>query len=155
MGTLKYFLTDAVKPKETVHQLYFIGAFLQEKVKNKVFVNFECRYADHFPLYSSYFGRALRLLKYMYGMTNSRKLFADELTEWFIEQGFIRSQCQMSIYYKCALDGTNIVVLYYVDDCVYWYTSKDLGKWLVETIENKVHVKFLGYSNWFMSIRIS
>ena len=29
MGTLKYFLADATKHKARVHQLYFIGAFLQ------------------------------------------------------------------------------------------------------------------------------
>ena len=41
----------------------------------------------------------------MYGMTNSGKLFADELTEWLIEEVFIQSKCQMSIYYKYATDG--------------------------------------------------
>ena len=56
-------------------------------------------------------------------MTNSGKLFADELTEWLLEAGFIQSQCQMSIYYKYAPDGSKIVVLSYVDDCVYWYTN--------------------------------
>ena len=35
--TLKYFLVDADKHKARVHQLNFIGAFLQAKVKNRVF----------------------------------------------------------------------------------------------------------------------
>ena len=56
-------------------------------------------------------------------MNNSWKLFSDELTEWLFEAGFIQSQCQMSIYYNYALDGSKIVVLSYVDDCVYWYTN--------------------------------
>ena len=64
----------------------------------------------------------------MYGMTNSGKLFADELTERLLEAGFIQSQCQMSIYYKYAPYASKIVVLYYVDDCVYCYTYEDLGK---------------------------
>ena len=64
----------------------------------------------------------------MYVMTNSGKLFADELTEWLIEAGFIKSQSQMSIYSKYAPDGEKSVVLSYVDDCVYWYTSEYLGK---------------------------
>ena len=68
----------------------------------------------------------MRLLKYMYGMTNSGKLFADELTEWLLEADFIQSKCQMSIYYKYAPDGTKIVVLSYVDDCVCWYTFEAL-----------------------------
>ena len=42
----------------------------------------------------------------MYVMTNSGKLFADELTEWLLETGFIQSQCKMSIYYKYEPYGT-------------------------------------------------
>ena len=88
-------------------------------------------------------------------MTKSGKLFADELTEWLLEAGLIQSQCQMSIYYKYAPDGSKIVVLSYVDDCVYWYTNEDLGKWFVDTLGKRLHVNFLGYAHWFMSIRIS
>ena len=86
----------------------------------------------------------------MYGMTNSGKLFADELTEWLLEAGLIQSQCQMSIYYKYAPDGSKIVVLSYVDDCVYWYTNEYLGKWFVDTLGKILHVKLFGYSYWFM-----
>ena len=80
MRTLKYFLVDASKHKERFHQLDFIGAFLQAKVKNRVFVKLDIRYTYNFLEYANYFGIALRLLKSMYGMTNSGKLFADELT---------------------------------------------------------------------------
>ena len=37
MRTLKYFLSYAAKHKSRVHQLDFIGAFLQAKVNNRVF----------------------------------------------------------------------------------------------------------------------
>ena len=40
----------------------------------------DSRYADSFQEYLNYFGRALILLKYMYGMNKFGKLFADELT---------------------------------------------------------------------------
>ena len=61
----------------------------------------------------------------------------------------------MSIYYKYAPDGSKIVVLSYVDDCVYWYTNEYPGKWFVDTLGNIFHMEFLGYAHWFMSIRIS
>ena len=48
MSNLKYFLADAAKNKAKVHQLDFIGAFLQAKVKNIVFVKLDMRYADYF-----------------------------------------------------------------------------------------------------------
>ena len=49
MRTLKYFLVDAVKHKEIVHQLDFIVAFLQAKFNNRLFVKLDSRYADYFP----------------------------------------------------------------------------------------------------------
>ena len=75
MRNLKYLLADAAKHKARVHQLDFIGAFLQAKVKNRFFVKLDIRYTDYFPEYAKYFGRALIFLKSMYGMTNSGKLF--------------------------------------------------------------------------------
>ena len=55
----------------------------------------------------------------------------------------------MSIYYKYEPYGTNIVVLSYVDNCVYWYNSGALVKWFVDTLGKRFHVKFLGYAHWF------
>ena len=60
----------------------------------------------------------------------------------------------MSIYYKYAPYVSKKFVLYYVDDCVYWYTSEALGKWFVDTLRKIFHMKLLGYAHWFMSIRI-
>ena len=52
MRTLKYFLADAEKRKARVHQIDFIGAFLQAKVKDRVLVKLDIRYADYFPGYA-------------------------------------------------------------------------------------------------------
>ena len=52
----------------------------------------------------------------------------------------------MSIYYKYAPDESKIVVLSYVDDCVYWYISEALGKWFVDTLGKRFHVNLLGYA---------
>ena len=60
----------------------------------------------------------------------------------------------MSIYYKYAPDGTNIVVLSYIYECVDWYTSEALGEFFVDDLGNRLCVNFLGYVNWFVSIRI-
>ena len=61
----------------------------------------------------------------------------------------------MSIYYKYAPYVSKIVVLSYVDDCVYWYKNEDIGKWFFDHLGKRLHVNFLGYAHWFMSIRIS
>ena len=40
----------------------------------------------------------------------------------------------MSIYYKYAPDVSKIVILSYVDDCVYCYNNEVTGKWFVDTL---------------------
>ena len=60
----------------------------------------------------------------------------------------------MSIYYKYAPDGINIVALSYVDDCAYWYTYETIGKWFMDTLGNILYVKLLGYAHRLMSISI-
>ena len=79
MRNLKYFLADETKHKSIAHQLDSIGAFFQEQIKNRVFVKLVIKYTEYFAEYEKYFGRALILLKSMYRMTNSGKVFADEL----------------------------------------------------------------------------
>ena len=47
------------------------------------------------------------------------------------------------------------VVLSYVGDCFYWYTSESLVKIFLGALGNRFHMNFLVYSHWFMSIIIS
>ena len=61
MKTLKYFLADAIIYKARVNNIDFIGVLLQAKVKNRVFVKLDIRFADYFTEYSSYLGKSLRL----------------------------------------------------------------------------------------------
>ena len=92
----------------------------------------------------------------MYGMTYSGKSFSYELTNWLIDEGFFnQSKSKISIYYKYAPYGFGLVLLYCVDDWLYWYTYEELGKWFVDTLGKIFHVNFLGYAHWFMSIRTS
>ena len=63
MRSLRYLLADAAKHKARVHQLDFIGEFLQAKVKNRVFVKLDMRYVDYFPEYAQYFWKILKIVE--------------------------------------------------------------------------------------------
>ena len=86
MSYLKYFLLYATKRKARVHQLGFIGAFIQANIKHKVFLKLDSRYVEYFPWHDKYFERTMRLKKSMYGMTNPRNIFSDELKNWLIDE---------------------------------------------------------------------
>ena len=70
-------------------------------------------------------------------------------SNWILPQLW---QVQLEIYYKYVPDGTKIVVLSYVDECFYWYKNEALGKCFVDTSGKILHVNFLVYAHWFMSI---
>ena len=63
MITLKYLLADAAKNKARLHQLNFIGSFLQDNFKHIIFVKLDNRYVEYFLEYANYFKRPLRLNK--------------------------------------------------------------------------------------------
>ena len=79
---LKIFLADAAHLQVRVHQLDFVGAFLQAKVCSQIFVKLPAMYGSIFPEYQQYSGMPLRLLKSMYGMTLSGKYWYQELMEY-------------------------------------------------------------------------
>ena len=117
---------------------------MQAKVKNRVSSKLDIRYKYYSPEFEKYSGRALRLLKSLYSMNISGKLYANDLIELLLEAGFIQSQFQMSIYYKYTPYGSKNIFFSYVDDCVYWYINEDIGKWFVDTLEKKVPCELLG-----------
>ena len=61
----------------------------------------------------------------------------------------------MYLYYKYAIGGSKLVLLSYVNEFLYWYTSEELGKCFLGTLLKRFHLNFLGYEHWFMSVRIS
>ena len=63
MSTLNYFLADAAKHKSKVYQLDFIGAFLQAKAKNRVFLKLDIRYTYYFPEYEKVLWKSLEIVK--------------------------------------------------------------------------------------------
>ena len=72
-------------------------------------------------------------MKYMYGMNNYGKLFAGELTEWFIEEGFIQYKFQILIYYNYAPNG-KIFLFYLMLIIVYIGIHLKLSKKFLFTI---------------------
>ena len=126
---LKYILTYASKHKLRVQHLYFIELFLHANVKQGGFMKLDRIYVEYFQEYCNHFVIPLILKKSMYSMTNSGKLFSDEITNWIIDvAGIKKLKCHMCIYYKYAPGVSKLVVLSYVYYCVFWYKYEELGK---------------------------
>ena len=42
-----------------------------------------------------------------------------------------------------------------MDDCIYYYTSENLGRWFVDALGKRFNVTFLGHAHWLIIIRIT
>jgi len=116
---MKMFLADAARHKARVRQLDFIGAFLQAKVRSRVFIRMPASYGEIWPEFKPYCGVPVRLAKSMYGMTLSGKNWYVELQEWLLSEGFQQSSVIKCFFWKTFPDGSVIKMLDYVDDLLY------------------------------------
>jgi hypothetical protein len=91
--SLKMFLAHAARTKARVKQLDFVGAFLQAKMRTRMFVTIPKIYGILFPEYCQYCGVPVRLGMSMYGTTLCGKYWYLDLTEYLLELGFKPSEC--------------------------------------------------------------
>jgi hypothetical protein len=112
---LKLFLAHAARLRVWVRQLDFIGAFLQAKVRSRIFVKLPAIYGSLFPEFKQYCGVPLRLLKSLYGMTLSGKYWYQDLMEFLVSIGFTQSTVIRCLFFQKYPDGSVIFLLNYVD----------------------------------------
>ncbi len=110
--SLKMFLADAARNRCTVHQLDFVGAFLQANVRGRIFVTLPKVYGDIWPEFKEYSGRPLRLVKSMHGMTYSGKYWYLDLKEWLVEEEFTQSRASPCIFCKVFPDGSYVKLIF-------------------------------------------
>ena len=67
MRLLRCFIADAIKNKTQIFQLDFTHTFIQSDMKKRMFVILDKEYEQFCPILKKYFGRPLRLRKYLYG----------------------------------------------------------------------------------------
>jgi len=152
---LKMFLAHAARLKVRVRQLDFVGAFLQAKVCNRIFVIIPSYYASIFPEFKQYCGTPLRLLKAMYGMTLSGKFWYQDLLEFLVSLGFMQSTVIRCLFYQRYPDGSVIFILNYVDDMLYSGTSDQTLMAFELKLSERFNLELKGQAHWYLATRIT
>ena len=152
--SLKLFLANACKHGARVRQLDFVGAFLQAPMRSRVLIKIPEFYGKVFPEFSKYCGTPLLLNKSMYGQTISGKNWYDELDEWLISEGFVRSYYCPAMYVRRNTDGSITKILNYVDDMLYFCTNGNEEKNFERDLGNRFRIELKGQASWYLSVRI-
>jgi hypothetical protein len=82
------FLAHASRLNVRVCQLDFVGAFLQAKMRTRMFVTIPNIYGVLFPEFAEYYGKPVRLLMSMYGTALCGTYWYLDLLDFLKETGF-------------------------------------------------------------------
>ena len=140
MRLLKTFVASAAQEGKEIKQADFIAAFIQAKVRERVFVRLSEDLAAACPEYVQWLGRPLRLEKGLYGLTLCGKYWHIELLEYLLEIGFKQSKVDPSLMIKRDKDGNYIKLINYVDDMLYYGSSDEMEKQFVKDLRNRFNV---------------
>jgi hypothetical protein len=152
---LKMFLGHAARNQCRVRQLDFIGAYLQAKVRGRIFIKMPGIYGNLFPEFQAYCGVPVRLIKSMYGMTLSGKFWYQELQGWLLENGFKQSTVIPCLFWKVFPDNSIVYLLDYVDDCLYFGKNNIMVKLFEEEISLRFDLTLLEHAHWYLSMQIT
>jgi hypothetical protein len=94
------FLAHASRLKVRVKQLDFVGAFLQAKMRTRMFVTIPKIFGILFPEYQWFTGKPVRLVMLMYGTTLCGKYWYMDLLDYLKKAGFQEGDCVKCLFIK-------------------------------------------------------
>jgi len=153
--SLKMFLAHASRMKARVKQLDFVGAFLQAKMRTRMFVTIPKIYGILFPEYSGYCGVPVRLVMSMYGTTLCGKYWYLDLTEYLLELEFKPSECMRCLFIRTYAGGIRLYILNYVDDMLYYCKDPVRLREFEEKLRARFNLELIGQAHWYLGTRIS
>jgi transposase InsO family protein len=126
--TIRMLCDIAVFKNYRIHSMDISNAFLNAKLPNR---NIFLKNIGGFDLEAGY---TRRLLRSLYGLRSSPRLWADTFSEWIVSQGLKRSDFDPCIYYS---EDQQLFVSVYVDDLLICGTD---GR--IREFKQRVHERF-------------
>jgi hypothetical protein len=117
--SLKMFLAHASRLKVRVEQLDLVGAFLQAKMRTRMFVTIPKIFGILFPEYQWCTGKPVRLRMLMYGTALCGKYWYLVLLDYLKGSGFKEGGSVKCLFIKQFADGAEIFLLNYVNNVIY------------------------------------
>ena len=153
MRLLKLFLALSVELKRYIKQLDYISAYIQGKVRSRIFVYLDEIIGEVCPEFSKYVGRPLLLERALYGLATSGKYWYEELNEYLIYIGFKKSTVDPCYYSRTTNLGI-VRMINYVDDTLYFGTTDEAEEEFVNDLKKRFKFNLMGKASWYLGMKI-
>lgn len=140
---LLWLLGSSVLSWHSPRQYDFINAFLNSYLDEEVYIDLPDGYKEH--------GMALLLLRALYGLRRSPRLWLQEFTNTLLELGLSAIPEE-----PCLFANDKLIVMFYVDDMIVLYkeTNREAADNLECELKDRYALRPMAAAEWFLGIRI-
>lgn len=100
-------------------------------------------------------GKVLRLLKGLYGLRQSARLWYQDLRNWLVDHDFTISRYDESVFFRKEGDGTVTILASYVDDIIHFSPHESHLLALEADLSNDFSIRHLGECERYLGIEIA
>lgn len=145
--SIRFLLAIAAREDLNITQMDVETAFLNGKLEETIFMEQPIHFQDGTK-------RSCKLLKSLYGLKQSSRVWNHTLHKVLIQYGLKRSVSDQCIYMKLDKEGSKMYVAIYVDDILIFHNDKESEEKLKKTLSKNFKMKQLGQASSILGMRI-
>jgi uncharacterized membrane protein YciS (DUF1049 family) len=149
LEAIRIFLAFAAFSNFKVYQMDVKSAFLNGKLDEEVYVEQPPGFEDQDFLDYVYF-----LLKAIYGLKQAPRKWYDTLSEFLLENDFVRGVIDKTLFSKKHKNDT-LLVQVYVDDIIFGSTNDSLCKRFSKLMQSKFEMSLMGELKFFLGLQVN
>lgn len=146
--TVEVILSLAVHYSWPIKQLDVSNAFLHGVINGEVYMRQPIGYKD--PDHPQF---VCKLSKALYGLRQAPRAWYSIFSGFLLQQGFIQSKVDSSLFIKTAAEGVTLVLIY-VDDILITGSLSSYITELIQLLCSKFVMKDLGNLSYFLGIEV-
>ena len=149
LEAIRIFLAFAAHSNFRVYQMDVKSAFLNGELEEEVYVQQPPGFED-----SIHPNFVYKLLKALYGLKQAPRAWYDTLSQFLLENQFIRGTIDKTLFYK--QHGNDIILVQiYVDDIIFGSTDEKLCKRFSKLMQSRYEMSMMGELTFFLGLQVS
>nr|GEX14598.1 retrovirus-related Pol polyprotein from transposon TNT 1-94 [Tanacetum cinerariifolium] len=146
---IRIFIANAASKNMTIYQMDVKTAFLNDELKEKVYVSQPEGFVD--PDHPTH---VYRLKKALYGLKQAPRAWYDTLSRFFLDNNFSKGAVDPTLFTRKT--GKHILLVQiYVDDIIFASTDPKACDMFFNEMSSKVQMSMMGQMSFFLGLQVS
>ncbi|KAL8146620.1 hypothetical protein AgCh_004375 [Apium graveolens] len=149
LEAIRILMAFAAHKKFKLYQMDIKSAFLNGYLKEEVYVKQPPGF-----IHEKYPNYVYKLKKSVYGLRQSPRCWYERLSQFLVNNGFIRGTLDPTLFIFHKRDNF-LLVQVYVDDIVFGSSNESLCKWFSDCMHKEFDMSLMGELQYFLGLQIN